>query len=236
LSAAYGVQTNLSKIGSGAIKFNTNAEIKDSSNDVVLNNLTTNGSIVLQPQGTGGVVINGPISSSDSTELEINEILKVNETLIVNQIGTEDSSVINFQDPVQVNNGAFTVLGGKVAGQFFENQVQNDLTTSTTALSLTAGVHLLASGEQDYTLAAGSEGQVMYLAIAGGDSAVGSIANTIVTLSQVRDPDDGDVLATYAWKPFIGNTAGDSSTPKRTLAICVFAGGAWNLDRFGDGT
>ena len=28
----------------------------------------------------------------------------------------------------------------------------------------------------------------------------------------------------------------DSSTPKRTLAICVFAGGAWNLDRFGDGT
>ena len=74
----------------------------------------------------------------------------------------------------------------------------------------------------------------MYLAIAGGDSVVGSIASTKVTISQVRDPQDGDVLATYPWLPFIGNTVGDSTTPKRTLAICVFAGGAWNLDRFGD--
>jgi hypothetical protein len=237
ISGDFGTQNNINKIGSGAVKFNTNGEIKDANtNDVQINNLTTNGNIVLQPQGTGGVIINGPISSSDSSELEINEILKVNETLIVNQIGCEDSSSVIFQDPVQVNGGSLTVLAGKVAGQFFENQVQNDLTTSTTALSLTAGVHLLASGESDYTLAAGSEGQVMYLAIAGGDSTTGSIANTAVTLSQVRDPDDGDVLATYKWKPFIGNTEGDSSTPKRTLAICVFAGGAWNLDRFGDGT
>ena len=66
ISASFGTQTNLSKIGGGAIKFNTNAEVKDSSNDVVINNLTTNASIVLQPQGTGGIVINGPISSTES--------------------------------------------------------------------------------------------------------------------------------------------------------------------------
>ena len=110
----------------------------------------------------------------------------------------------------------------------------DDLATSTTALSLTATVHSLAVGEADYTLAAGTEGQIMHFVIAGGDSVIGNIANTTITISQVRDPDDGDVLATYAWSPFIGNQAGDSTTPKRTLATCVFANGAWNLDQYND--
>ena len=233
ISSSYAAQANITKIGNGAVKFNTNAEIKDDSNDVVINNLVTNGSIRLQPQGTGGVIINGPISSSDSTEIVINDIVKIEETLIVNQIGTEDSSVLTIQDPVTVN-GAVTVNGGKVAAQFFENQVANDYTTSTTALNVNIGVHALASGEQNYTLAAGVEGQVMHFVVAGGDSTIGSIANTTVTITGVRDPNDGDVLSTFAWKPFIGTTAGDSTTPRRTLATCVYAAGAWNLDQWND--
>ena len=101
-------------------------------------------------------------------------------------------------------------------------------------MSLTATVHSLAVGEGDYTLAAGTEGQIMHFVIAGGDSVIGNVANTTITITQVRDPDDGDVLATYAWSPFIGNQAGDSTTPKRTLATCVFANGAWNLDQYND--
>lgn len=227
-------QPQITEIAGGTLKINTNAEIKDNGNDVVINNLTTNGNIRLQPQGTGGIIINGPISSSDSTELVINEKVKIQETLIVNQIGTEDSSVITIQDAVTIDNGAVTVTGGKVAAQFFENQVANDYTSSTTALNINIGVHALASGEQDYTLAAGTEGQVMHFVLAGGDSTIGSIANTTVTLTNVRDPNDGDVLATFAWKPFIGTSAGDSTTPKRTLATCVYAAGAWNLDQWND--
>ena len=125
-------------------------------------------------------------------------------------------------------NGAITHPGATIMTPV------DDLATSTTALSLTATVHSLAVGEGDYTLAAGTEGQIMHFVIAGGDSVVGNIANTKITITQVRDPDDGDVLATYVWSPFIGNQAGDSTTPKRTLATCVFANGAWNLDQYND--
>jgi len=108
---------------------------------------------------------------------------------------------------------------------------QDDLATSTTALSLSKTVHSLAAGEQNYTLAAGTEGQIMHFIIAGGDSVAGSVANTTVTISQVRNPDDGDVLATYAWKLFTTPFgAGDSVEPRRSLATCIFGNGAWNLD------
>jgi hypothetical protein len=108
---------------------------------------------------------------------------------------------------------------------------QDDLATSTTALSLSKTVHSLAAGEQNYTLAAGTEGQIMHFIIAGGDSVAGSVANTTVTISQVRNPDDGDVLPTYAWKLFTTPFgAGDSVEPRRSLATCIFGNGAWNLD------
>ena len=52
-----------------------------------------------------------------------------------------------------------TAIGVTVTGATVMTPV-DDLATSTTALSLTATVHSLAVGEQGYTLAAGTEGQI----------------------------------------------------------------------------
>ena len=249
-----GTQTNINHVGSGFVKFNTNGEIKDANtNDVQINNVTTNGNIIIQPQGTGGIQLNGPISNGDSTELVLNDIVNIANGLIVNEISSDDSTGVVFNDNVRINgnlsaadsttleiqdglgvngdidiNGSLDVSGSSIYG------VTDNLGTSATALSLTTTIHALAGAETDYTLAAGSEGQVMHFVIAGGDSTAAGTAATTVTISQVRDPRDGDVLATYAWQPFINATSetGDSTVGKRTLATCVFANGAWNLDSY----
>ena len=105
----------------------------------------------------------------------------------------------------------------------------DNFATSATALSTSATVHSLAAGEGGYTLADGTEGQIMYFTVAGDSSAVSS---TAVTLSKVRNPIDGDVDASYKWNPFImpGTTNADSTQGVRSLATAVFASGAWNVD------
>jgi len=173
ISSTYNAQTNIDKIGSGTVKFNTNAEVKDSGNDVVVNNLTTNGNIVLQPQGTGGIILNGPISSSDSTEIVINDIVKIEETLIVNQIGTEDSSVVQVQDPLQVT-GSVTASGGKVAGQFFDND-SSTITASggSDAIDITSGLVKIntSGGTSTLSIADGADGQVIHIIMVVAGSA-----------------------------------------------------------------
>ena len=152
----------------------------------------------------------------------VNKSTNSNITLTTNGTGTislgADTSI----------TGNLTYAGSTISG------ATNNLTTSTTALSLEATVHILASAEASYTLAAGSEGQVIHMVLGGGDSAANSAASVTVTVSQVRDPRDSDVLATYAWNPFKnpGSDLDDSTTATKTLATCVFAAGAWNLDNF----
>jgi len=152
----------------------------------------------------------------------VNKSTNSNITLTTNGTGTislgADTSI----------TGNLTYAGSTISG------ATNNLTTSTTALSLESTVHILASAEASYTLAAGSEGQVIHMVLGGGDSAANSAASVTVTVSQVRDPRDSDVLATYAWNPFKnpGSDLDDSTTATKTLATCVFAAGAWNLDNF----
>jgi len=173
------------------------------------------------------------ISSGDSTGVVINDELRIN-----GNISAVDSTALVVQDALEVN-GALTVAAITASGTVTHNaatvySVQDDFATSTTALALTVTVHSLAAGESDYTLAAGTEGQIMHFVVAGGSSTANEVALTTITVSQTRNPRDGDVLATYAWQPFItGNDAlGDSTIPQRTMASCIFANGAWNLDFF----
>ena len=173
------------------------------------------------------------ISSGDSTGVVINDELRIN-----GNISAVDSTALVVQDALEVN-GALTVAAITASGTVTHNaatvySVQDDLATSTTALALTVTVHSLAAGESDYTLAAGTEGQIMHFVVAGGSSTANEVALTTITVSQTRNPRIGDVLATYAWQPFItGNDAlGDSTIPQRTMASCIFANGAWNLDFF----
>jgi len=97
------------------------------------------------------------------------------------------------------------------------------------ALSLTTSVNSLGAGD-NYTLADGNEGQIMYFTIAGGGDGV---ADTVVQLSKVRNPITGAIDTTYDWHPFIipGANA-DSTQGRRSLATAVFASGAWCVDIF----
>jgi len=151
-----------------------------------------------------------------------NKVTNANITLTTNGTGTislgADTSV----------TGNITYAGSLVAG------ATDNVGTSATALSLESTVHILAANEANYTLAAGSEGQVMHFVLGGGDSTSNAGASTTVTITNVRDPRDQDVLSTYAWKPFInpGSDLDDSTTATRTLATCVYAAGSWHLDNF----
>ncbi len=227
---------------SGAVTVNAGVSIDNITIDGTEIDLST-GDLTLDIEGDLIVDVNGADVKFTDDGTEFGRLSRVSSDLVIKSMGNnqdilfkglDDTSTITALqlDMSEAGNatfsGAITHPGATIMTPV------DDLATSTTALSLTATVHSLAVGEADYTLAAGTEGQIMHFVIAGGDSVIGNVANTTITISQVRDPDDGDVLATYAWSPFIGNQAGDSTTPKRTLATCVFANGAWNLDQYND--
>lgn len=204
------------------------------------------------------------ITANDSTEIQIEDAVNISGTLSVNTISTADSTGITLDADLHVNgtirsesstdvniDGGINVTGnstiegdlqinggitadGVAALDRVQYDVVDNVGTSATALALTKGIHIIAAGETDYTLAAGTEGQVMHFVLGGGDSTGNAGATTTVTVSQVRDPRDQDVLATYAWNPFTnpGSDLDDSTTATRTLATCVFAAGSWHLDNF----
>ena len=169
------------------------------------------------------------ISSNNSSNVRINDGLDVTGFIQCWVIQSLDSSRIHINDTAQFEtniqvNGSSSFEGSVSYG------VSDNLATSTTALSLNSTVHSLAAGEGGYTLADGNEGQIMYFTIAGDSSAVSS---TAITLSNVRNPIDGDIDASYVWYPFImPGTTGDSTQGVRSLATAVFANGAWNVDFF----
>jgi len=237
-------------IASGLRNITTSGTITSNAG-VIVDNITidgteidlSSGDLTLDIEGDLIIDANGADIKLQDDGTEFGRISRVSSDLVMKSMGNNQDILFKGLDDtatitaLQLDmseagnatfNGAITHPGATIMTPV------DDLATSTTALSLTATVHSLAVGEGDYTLAAGTEGQIMHFVIAGGDSVIGNVANTTITITQVRDPDDGDVLATYAWSPFIGNQAGDSTTPKRTLATCVFANGAWNLDQYND--
>ncbi len=237
-------------IASGLRNITTSGTITSNAG-VVVDNITIDGTeidlstgdLTLDIEGDLIIDANGADIKLQDDGTEFGRISRVSSDLVVKSMGNNNDILFKGLDDTSTIT-ALTLDMSEAGNATFNGAITHpgatimtpvdDLATSTTALSLTATVHSLAVGEADYTLAAGTEGQIMHFVIAGGDSVIGNVANTKVTITQVRDPDDGDVLATYVWSPFIGNQAGDSTTPKRTLATCVFANGAWNLDQYND--
>ena len=174
-------------------------------------------------------VTTGTINLKDSVRLFIAGATDINGILRVSEIESPgDSTQVRFADTV-VFGSNITAEGNLSVSGLTQYDVTDNFATSATALSTSATVHALAAGEGGYTLADGTEGQIMYFTIAGDSSAVSS---TAVTLSNVRNPIDGDVDASYKWFPFImpGTTNADSTQGVRSLATAVFASGAWNVD------
>ena len=237
-------------IASGLRNITTSGTITSNAG-VIVDNITidgteidlSSGDLTLDIEGDLIIDANGADIKLLDDGTEFGRISRVSSDLVIKSMGNNQDILFKGLDDtatitalqLDMSEAGNATFSGAIThpGATIMTPV-DDLATSTTALSLTATVHSLAVGEADYTLAAGTEGQIMHFVIAGGDSVIGNVANTTITISQVRDPDDGDVLATYAWSPFIGNQAGDSTTPKRTLATCVFANGAWNLDQYND--
>lgn len=208
-----------------------------SANDIDTNRIVNNDSSAIEINSDIHVignahaqeVITDLIYSNNSTAVEVNDGLNVTGTLSVSFLQSLDSTTLRIVDNV-VCDSLLQVKGSSSFEGSTSYGLTDNLETSTTALSLNTTVHSLAAGEGGYTLADGNEGQIMYFTIAGDSSAVSS---TAVTLSNVRNPIDGDVDASYVWYPFImpGTTA-DSTQGVRSLAIALFANGAWNVDFF----
>ena len=207
-----------------------------SANTIDANKIINSDSTALE---TPGLDVKGDLSAEslttttinlrDSVRLLIAGATDINGILRVSEIESAgDSSQIRFSDSVVFGNNITTSGNLSVSGSTVYD-VTDNFATSATALSTSATVHSLAAGEGGYTLADGTEGQIMYFTVAGDSSAVSS---TAVTLSKVRNPIDGDVDASYKWNPFImpGTTNADSTQGVRSLATAVFASGAWNVD------
>ena len=97
--------------------------------------------------------------------------------------------------------------------------------TSDTALDLTKQIQVLTSDgtNNGYSLADGTEGQIMYFVPAAG--VTGSL---YVKIANARILDIGNTFmpieqANYSWLPF------DNDTQPKTIAMAIFADGAWCL-------
>ena len=246
---------NINANDSSAISINTAVQISGvlSADSIDTNRIVSNDStavtigedLIVDGNLQANNIDTNKIFNSDSGGIEINSDLRVlgnshSEKVITQEIYSNDSTAVLVQDNLDINgtlrvstiNGysgtTVAISNGLDIGGSLQFAVSDNLGTSTTALSTSVAVHSLAAGEQGYTLANGVEGQIMYFTIAGDSSAVSS---TAITISNVRNPIDGDVDASYVWYPFIiAMSAGDSTQGRRSLATALFANGAWNLD------
>ena len=173
-------QPQITSIGNGRVDLG-NLEIRDSGNDIVLHNTTTNGNIFLRTQGTGVISIDGEIKSEDSSLVTINDSLRVTGTVQANTIESEDSTSVTINDSINVE-GSIQVSGeinatGAVSGTFFDNTTET-LTgdgAGTDTISVDVGLTRLdtSGGTSTLSIADGTNGQVKYIVmVAAGNNAI----------------------------------------------------------------
>jgi len=248
---------NINANDSSAISINTAVQVSGvlSADSIDTNRIVSNDSTAVTIGENlivdGNLQVNNidtnKIFNSDSSGIEINSDLRIlgnahSNKVITSEIYSNDSTNVLIQDNLDCDgtlrvstiNGysgsTVSISNGLDIGGSLSFAISDNLATSTTALSTSVAVHSLAAGEGEYTLANGVEGQIMYFTIAGDSSAVSS---TAITVANARSGIDGDVITSYVWNPFIlpGANA-DSTQGRRSLAMALFANGAWNLDVF----
>lgn len=85
-----------------------------------------------------------------------------------------------------------------------------------TAIDLTKQLATLDAGS--YTLANGTEGQILYLALRSGDP-----EDVTVTFANIRILDTGAISTSYAATPFRRHAEMSAGT----TMFCIFTNGAW---------
>ena len=168
------------------------------------------------------------LNSPDSSAIDIDDGLNVRGVLKADSIEALDSTQIQLQGVVAVASN-LNVAGALSVFADTNYSVIDNMSTSTTALPVSTTVNAIASGEQDYTLADGNDGQIMYFVPTGTDWT--NLALTKITVANVRNVNDGTVMSSYAWYPFIG-ADGDSTVAKKSFATAMFYNSAWHLDTY----
>jgi hypothetical protein len=217
----------------GNVEFNNGTTLFQAGNDVTFNTtINLNGAIISTPVSpAGGTDLVGEAATiivTNSPNLNWNTIgvfaNGINFSFIVDGSGNATVS-INDGGTGHTVGETFTVTGNLLGGTTPADDANFEITAiveSRTALSLTKQVQILEDGF--YTLADGTEGQIMYFVPASGTS-----TGTYVVIDNARIIDVGGTdLPTddteYSWTPFFG----ESEAP-RTIAMAIFADGAWCL-------
>ena len=176
---ATATQPNITSVGSGRVDIG-NLEIRDSGNDIILHNTTTNGNIFLRTQGSGVISIDGAIKSEDSSLVTINDSLRITGTVQANTIQSEDSTSVTINDSINVEGSAVVstelTVTGAISGAFYDNGTETITGdgAGTDTITATAGVVYLNTSGGASTLAIndGRNGQIIHIMmVAAGSNA-----------------------------------------------------------------
>jgi hypothetical protein len=218
------VSGNVKQTFYGTMKFGNNGEapVVDFADAIVLSTpASPEGGTDLVGEAATIIVTNGPNLNWNSTGAFANGI-----TFVFTVDGSGNATVsVNDGGTGHTVGETFSISGALVGGTSPADDVNFEITSlveSRTALSLTKQVQILEDGF--YTLADGTEGQIMYFVPASGTT-----TGTYVVIENARIIDVGDTDlpvddTDYSWTPFFGETEAPG-----TIAMAIFADGAWCL-------
>jgi len=167
---ATATQPNITSVGSGRVDIG-NLEIRDSGNDIILHNTTTNGNIFLRTQGSGVISIDGAIKSEDSSLVTVDDSLRVTGTVQTGTIQSEDSTSVTINDSINVEGSATIsseiTVAGAISGAFYDNGTETVTGdgAGTDTITATAGVVYLntSGGASTLAISNGRNGQVIHI-------------------------------------------------------------------------
>ena len=139
--------------------------------------------------------------------------------LVVNNISSDDSTLVSVQDGLQVYGDIiadnFIGNGNQLTGL---NVLSSDYPIAPFTIDLTKQLATIGNGT--FTMANGVENQIIYLALATGDKSA-----CYVTFASLRTEQNGVASSNVTVTPFNGAAA--SARP--TAVFCIFTNGAWTL-------
>jgi hypothetical protein len=192
--------------------------------------LTLPGAVVNSTVSKDGADINGNDVLFEVTAVDGGVVTEITVTNSPNPAwisGTSGLALDDIDFSVSfdgVGNASVTVNNGGTGHSIGETFVLfpaavGGTTPTPTALDLDKTVNILSTGG-NYSLADGTEGQIMYFVPASGLT-----SDVYVIIANARIMGEGPVEETdYSWTPFFG----ESLVPT-TIAMAIFADGAWCL-------
>ena len=173
-------------------------------------------------------VLNGVLQINGADQLQVGQLKFVNNTIesttgnINIEIGqaTSSADLVLRRNTVVGNSKSFTTTGSQVISTGYQDGGGTQGTA--TPIDLTKQVHIFA--DSWFSLADGTQGQVMYFAMNPG----GSAEDIIVDVAHLRISQGGagNTINHAVWHPFPYGAGNHVAT----LATAIFTDGAWNVN------